>query len=387
MDEKETILFLLENKSKWQAEVPCFVTNSNKLINIIKLLKNSLKGEIAYSYKTNSDPNIARVVLDQGCSFLLSSIEEIEILTKLPGFTAEKLIFQSPSLTLDQVIKIKGLGIKRLIVDSIDQLELILNNIIPDIGCPELLIRINTGVKVERPELPYGMDTYLGFPLNEAMTVLKKLATLQVEGLIRLGVHNHLISQNTYLDVWEKNIKCIADFVASIKQENIKLDFVNFGGGYPVQYSNEVPNISEIGSIISNYQSKISAYYPDIKFIFEPGRKLIAESVTLIGNVAHIKTFMNNKIAILNCSLYNCSLDTLIIKLYLPVCKIDDSDRSKKYDYYVIRGSTPDSRDIFAKNALLPELRSGDFLAFLNAGAYCFGCDFISLPKINNIII
>ena len=73
-------------------------------------------------------------------------------------------------------------------------------------------------------------------------------------------------------------------------------------------------------------------------------------------------------------------MDTLIVDLYLPVKKIQDKDTGE-LKHYVIRGSTPDSLDIFSKDACLPELKKGEFIAFLNCGAYSFGSEFISLRK------
>ena len=60
----------------------------------------------------------------------------------------------------------------------------------------------------------------------------------------------------------------------------------------------------------------------------------------------------------------------------------DNIDKKKKnLKEYVIRGSTPDSLDVFAKNIKLSELKSGDHIAFFHAGAYSFCSDFLSLKK------
>jgi diaminopimelate decarboxylase len=221
------------------------------------------------------------------------------------------------------------------------------------------------------------------------MNVLKKLNPLCEDGKIRLGIHNHLISQNTYLDMWERNTQTMADFVDELKKEGVKIDFVDFGGGYPIEYSNPVPELSIIGNIIYKAQERMTTTFPDMKYIFEPGRKLIGESVAIIGKITHIKNFLDKKIAILSCSLYNCSMDTLIVNLFLTVIKLDcngDNEALNK-ENYIIRGSTPDSLDVFSRGVDLPQLKNGDYLAFLHAGAYSFGSEFISLSKPKNIII
>jgi len=346
-----------------------------------------LPGEIAYSFKTNPDLKITKLICKNGCSFLVSSPDELEKLSRLPGVQEKKLIFQSPSLTKEQLLRLLRLGVKRFSIDSWDQLKLILHYVPLHNDSYELFVRVNTGVKVKNPELPYGMDSYLGFPLEEAKRVLKNIDKFWKNGNIKLGIHNHLISQNTYLDAWGTNVKTITKFLREIKNEGVKIDYVNFGGGYPVAYGNKkVPSLLQIGKILAIGRKNMSKIFPDLKYIYEPGRKTVAESVTIVGQVAHIKKLLTQDVAILNCSLYNCSLDTLIVDLFLPVCKIGRG-RCRKTKSYVIRGSTPDSLDVFSRNVRMPELKNGDFLAFTSAGAYSFGCGFISLSGIKTIMI
>jgi ornithine decarboxylase len=379
--------FLTQNRPKWENQTPCFVVNSEALEKNIHILLNTFKGEIAYSHKTNCHNSIIELVANMGCSFLLSSVEELMSLVRQPNISTDKLIFQSPSLTYDQLQGIRKLGVRRFIIDSEDQLRLLLGNIKSNDNVLELLIRINTGVKVKKPELSYGMDSYLGFPLIKARLALKKLNTLRKKGRIRLGVHNHLISQNTHLDMWKLNLKEITKFVLEMKLEGIRIDSMDFGGGYPVRYLKPVPRLDEISNLITNAQTRISKAYPEIHYIFEPGRKLIAESVLLITQVVHTKKFLSKDVAILNCSLYNHSLDTLIVDLNLPVAKINKTFNNAKLKSYTIRGSTPDSRDVFSREVKLHNLKGGDYLVFKNCGAYTFGSDFISLPKAKYIVI
>lgn len=387
MKNEDSNNFLLKNKSFWEKKTPCFFIDKKVLNKSIDELKEKLEGEIAYSHKTNPDPIIVKAVYDKGCSFLVSSVEELRILLKRFNPSPERIIFQSPSLTLEQYDEIKGAGVYRFSIDSKEQLALILQDIKNNKNTrdvPELFVRINTGIKIESPELPYGMDSYLGFPLSEAEEVLKGLNELKKDGLIKIGVHNHLLSQNTYLDIWKKNLEAIADFVLKLKNNGIEIDSIDFGGGYPVEYEKSVPALSEISDIVNNVKKIIAEILPNMHYVFEPGRKLVAESTALITKVVHTKKFLEQDVAILNCSLYNCSLDTLIIDLYLPAKKIE-RDQSKETKKYIVRGSTPDSLDVFAKKIYFSELKSGDYIAFLKCGAYSFGCDFISLPKVGCI--
>lgn len=383
---KETIGFLESNKQLWADRTPCFVVDKKSFLENLSNLKTELKGQIVYSHKTNPDKQIVELVINEGHSFLFSSIEELEDISKLKGFKAKECIFQSPSLTRDQLVEIKKTGVRRIIIDSEAQLKLILDTIDLENDKFELFIRINTGIKVNNPELPYGMDSFLGFPMPEAKEIIKRLDVYRKKGFIKLGVHNHLISQNTYLDIWKKNLKAISNFITELKDLDITIDYVDFGGGYPVTYTTSAPNIHSIGTLIADVQKQITQIYPKIKYIFEPGRKVVAESICLIGKVSQLKKFNGTNVAILNCSLYNSSMDTLIVGLCLKTDRIGNKS-SKINKNYIIRGCTPDSLDVFARDKSLPALSDGDYLIFHTAGAYSFHSDFISLKKPEYILI
>jgi ornithine decarboxylase len=385
MKNKDNLDFLTRNKRKWENSTPCFIINKEQLYDTLENIKRLLPGEILYSFKTNSHPFIAKIVYSKKFGFLLSSMEEVNKLINCYGVDPKKILFQSPSLTDKQFKKIKSFGVYRFVVDSWKQLELITSSLKDFSQKPELLVRINTGVKINKPELSYSSDSFLGFPIKEAGKVFEHLSKMRNQDMITLGVHNHLLSQNTYIGVWKRNLSTISGFVRELKSNGIKLDVVDFGGGYPVEYSSTVPSLEVISELISKATKEIKVSYPHIHFIFEPGRKVVGESISLIGQVVHKKKFLENNIAILNCSVYNASLDTLIVGLKLMAKKIGGS--KKAYENYVLRGSTPDSLDVFSRKVSLPELNSGDAIVFLHAGAYSFWSDFISLKKPEYIII
>lgn len=385
MDKDAYQKFLISSKKKWELSTPCFVVNEKQLRNTIEYVQRHLPGEIVYSHKTNPHPLITKTVNGHKCGFLLSSIEEAEKIVNDTRVNPEKMIFQSPSLTKQQYEKIKSLGISRFIIDSREQLDLILSSLENMARKPEILIRINTGVTVVNPELDYSTDSYLGFPMVDALNVFKGLNELRKKDQIILGLHNHFLSQNTFLNLWRKNLNIMTDYVKTLRGKGILLDVVDFGGGYPIYYGKNVPTFESIAKLVALTTKRMRRAYPAVRFIFEPGRKIVGESITLVTEIVHTKRFSNTNVIILNGSVYNASMDTLILDLFLPAGKIDKNKKTLKE--YVIRGSTPDSLDLFAKKIRLPELKSGDHIAFFHAGAYSFGSDFISLKKPPHFLI
>ena len=72
-------------------------------------------------------------------------------------------------------------------------------------------------------------------------------------------------------------------------------------------------------------------------------------------------------------------MDTFIAHIRLLV---KDEVTHKEASAYVIKGCTPDSLDIFRYRVFLKDVKVGDTITFLNAGAYNFSTEFCMLPKL-----
>ena len=139
--------------------------------------------------------------------------------------------------------------------------------------------------------------------------------------------------------------------------------------GIPVQMNVfDINNSSEadIYEIINNYE---------IKMIVEPGRFIAAPAVKLVTKVLRI--YDNN--IIVDASVYNSDMDALIVPVKLLV---EGELKKGEGEAYVIKGVTPCSMDLFRYRVYLKDLKEGDEIVFLNAGAYNFSTEFCDLEKI-----
>ena len=102
------------------------------------------------------------------------------------------------------------------------------------------------------------------------------------------------------------------------------------------------------------------------KVIFEPGRYIVADSCELISKVLYVKQSGNKKIVITDCSFS----EYLRPALYDITPPIEVLNNSKDFDVYDIAGGICESTDYLAKDIKLPQIKKGDYLKFLNVGAY-----------------
>ena len=157
------------------------------------------------------------------------------------------------------------------------------------------------------------------------------------------------------------------------------LDIVCIGGGIPGNYKNvSDKSIEYVFNKIAEVKEWLSSY--SIKTLIEPGRFLASCPVTLETQIINIV----GSTIIVNCSVYNSAMDTIIVPIKLLV---KGELEENKGNAYTIKGYTPCSLDIFRYKVFLKNPKIGDKIIFLNAGAYNFSTDFCNLEKLETIIV
>ncbi len=367
-----------ENRKSWESRTPCFVLYKSIIEDKLREFKANFNGECAYSLKTNPHPEIARLIHQRGYNFTVCSIEELQKLQKIIG-NISRIIYLSPALDKEELRKVLQVGVKRLSLDSPSHVEMAILYIH---DLEEVFLRVATGHKVQQEDFPYEKISYLGVPIDESLSYLEVISRHGTN----VGIHNHLSSQNTDLGSWRDNLDVLYEFINSAKQKVLPLNSINLGGGFPVSYNKQAPYLEEIADIVSEFQSRVRAFYPNISYVFEPGRYIVGESAVLITRVKQKKKFGDKNILIVDASTYNSSMDTILVGLNLPCQVFHDEDNYKPKEHYTIRGRSPCSLDVFRKDVALPKTEVGDYIVFLNAGAYNFSSDFVSLEKPKTVI-
>ena len=363
-------------KGLWKNNTPCFFYDKSIIVKNLNKFNSLFNGETAYSLKTNSEKEIIKTINLNGNNFSVCSLEELEILKKVIK-DISKVIYYSPSLDKEELEKVLNLGIKRICIDSVNQVNLIIES--PH-RLNEVFLRVSTEPKHNNKDFVYGENSFLGVHIEEYLKVLEKLNNKK----FKLGIHNHLASQNNDLNSWKLNLEVLSETIKQIKKKRLKLNSINLGGGYPINYGKSPLSIGKIAQIINEFKIKTKKVYPDIEFVFEPGRVIVGDAAILIAKVKQDKKFGNENILITDVSTYNASMDTLIVGLNLPVKSLS---KNKNLVSYHIRGRSPDSLDFFSKNISLPRTKSGDYIIFQNAGAYNFSSDFLHFKKPNVMVV
>ncbi|MBI2129449.1 decarboxylase [Candidatus Woesearchaeota archaeon] len=336
-----------------------FVLSRSKVIEQHNKLK-ALDADISYSFKTNEE--VGKVLEEEtGCLFSIHFENDLPFLKD-----RSRVIFLAQGLNEEQLNRLFDLGINKFVVDNLVDLNTLLHYIKKSNKKILLLLRmklkentIHTG-----KYFVFGMESKI---INEKIIELKNNKNIE-----NLGVHVHRKTQN----VSEWSLKY--ELSEALNEETLKLlDIVCIGGGIPGNYRNvSDKSIEYVFNKIAEVKEWLSSY--SIKTLIEPGRFLASYPVTLETEIINI---VGNTV-IVNCSVYNSAMDTIIVPIKLLV-----KGELESGEAYTIKGYTPCSLDIFRYKVFLKNPKIGDKMIFLNAGAYNFSTDFCNLEKLETVVV
>jgi ornithine decarboxylase len=338
-----------------------FILSKKVLSEQVKKLED-LGLKISYSYKTNRI--VGQVLQGLNVDFSIHEKEEIDKIKD-----KSKVWFFLQAENEKEILEILNKGIINFVVDNEVDLKRVLEII------PREKIKINLSLRMKFQEHRIGTGKYFvyGMPSNKINEIISEIKdNLFIE---KLGIHLHRKSQNT--SEWE----IVEELKDSLKKEILeRIDFVNIGGGLPSLYVSSNEKVFNY-IFLKLRETKKWLEEKKIETYIEPGRFLAAPCVKL--EVEIIQKYEKN--LIVNTSIYNCALDTILTGTKMLV----EGELSEMEDgeFFLIKGNSPTRDDIFRyKVKLKSNIKVGDKIIFLNAGAYNYTTDFFGDKKLNTEI-
>jgi ornithine decarboxylase len=103
-------------------------------------------------------------------------------------------------------------------------------------------------------------------------------------GLDPFGLSFHVGSQQVNTASYEAAIAKVAMLFTDLREAGVKVRMVNLGGGYPVRYRQEVPEIDDIGAAIMGAMAEhFGNALPDV--VIEPGRFIVGDAGVVSAEV------------------------------------------------------------------------------------------------------
>ena len=344
-----------------QPATPCLVLDVDRVEANYRRLQAALPlARIYYAVKANPAAAILERLAGLGSCFDAASFEEVS--AALEAGAAPEAVSYGNTVKKESAIRAAyARGVRMFAFDSEGELEKLARS------APGSRVYCRILVGNDGAEWP--LSRKFGCELEMARELMLRAGEL---GLDPFGLSFHVGSQQMHTTAYEAAIAKVAMLFTDLKQAGVKVRMVNLGGGYPVRYRAEVPEIDAFGSAIMGAMAEhFGNALPDI--VVEPGRFIAADAAVVSAEVVLVS---------------RKSKDDPVRWVYLDIGRFgglaETEGEAIKYAFrtphdggaegpVTIAGPTCDSTDtLYEKsNYRLPEsLVPGDRIEILSAGAY-----------------
>ncbi len=343
---------------------PLYVYDAQKIKQQFHRLKNAFNSieslEIRYAVKALSNLNILNILKECGSGLDTVSIEEIK-LGLHAGFDPKKIIFTPNGVCFTELEEAVSLGVQ-INIDNLNVLEKF-GNIYPEVPVclrinPHIMAGGNTNISVGH------IDSKFGISIHQLPHILRIVDNTKMN---INGLHMHTGSDILDIGVFLQAAEILFDTAKHFKN----LSFLDFGSGFKVAYG---PN--DIETDIENLGEKLSKRFIDfcesygkkLALTFEPGKFLVSEAGYFVVKTNAIKQTTSTVFAQVD-SGFNHFIRPMLYGAKHEIINISQPKNHKRF--YSVVGYICET-DTFANNQQISEINEGDYLAFKNAGAYCF---------------
>jgi len=318
---------------------------------------------VCYSIKANSNLALCHALAKAGCGADIVSGGELYRVLKA-GFKPENIVFAGVGKTEQEIEYGLKTNIFMFNVESMPEAKLI-NRVAKRLKKKaSVSIRVNPDVDPHTHEyITTGKkENKFGINFHEATDFYIQLR--QLPNLDVIGIHFHIGSQimtpGPYLDAIRRGTL----LVHKLKDAEIHLKVLNIGGGMGIIYKDEKPMTAK------EFAETIVPLVKDLhcKLILEPGRHIVGNAGILVTKVIYIKETPVKRFVVVDAAM-NDLIRPCLYDAYHEIKPLHQNNNRSAIEVDVV-GPVCESADFFAKNRVLPEVRPGELLAIMSAGAY-----------------
>jgi len=256
-----------------QPSTPCLVLDMDRVAENFRTLRAALPlARIYYAVKANPAPQVLARLVALGSRFDAAGAEEIDACLAA-GAPAEAISFGNTIKKPRAIARAHAAGVPLYAFDSAEELEKLARH------APGR--RVYCRIMVENKGADWPLSRKFGTDVATARDLMLRAGEL---GLDPYGLSFHVGSQQTDTASYELAIGKVAMLFTDLRDSGVNLRMVNLGGGFPVRYRDEVPEIGAFGSAIMGAMTR--AFGNDLpEIIIEPGRCIVGDAGVVSAEV------------------------------------------------------------------------------------------------------
>lgn len=354
---------------------PLYVYDAELFERQVIRLRSLLPTDVRLLYSVKANPNVSVVgffhELVDGAD--ISSLGEL-LTAEKAGFKSDQLFFVGPSKSSEELSESVRRGLGAIVVESEEELFLV-NTLASKVGNrPNVLIRVNPECTSASGSKLIMSGTARQFGIDESLVCDLLRRSRSLPHLSIKGIHVYL---GTRILGWRTAINHAATVLATAARLQLKgftCEIIDIGGGLGIPYfwGEHEFDLKEfcmnLGNLLDEKRNKLG--HPT--FVMELGRYLTAEAGVFISRVRFVKKSRGQKFVLTGGGIHHhhASMSTSgMMRGNFPIEVLNKMGYAKSMSA-TICGPLCTPADVLATNVELPDVRRGDLIGVLKAGAY-----------------
>lgn len=367
-----------------KVSTPFYLYSYHTLVRHFTVFDEAFKGIphlVCYSAKSNSNLALLRLFVNLGGGVDIVSGGELYRAIRA-GADPGKIVFSGVGKREDEIEYALKVGILMFNVESSQELQVI-NEVAGRIGKKApISIRVNPDIDAKtHPYISTGLkQNKFGIDILRAPMAFR-LAT-QLPKVQVVGIDCHLGSQIIEAEPFMEGLRKLKRLVEDLRKEGMEIQYLDLGGGLGITYEDEEP---------PHPVEYASTILEDIKgfgctLILEPGRVIVGNAGVLVSRVLYTKANEEKRFVIVDAGM-NDLVRPSYYGSYHQILPVKQETREEIIADVV--GPICESSDFLAKGRKLPDLRSGELIAVMSAGAYGFSMstNYNSRPRVAEVLV
>jgi diaminopimelate decarboxylase len=347
---------------------PFYLYSGNTLANHVKAFAGAFKGVphlVCFALKSNSNGAVLRLLGREGAGADIVSGGELFRALRA-GIAPKKIVYAGVGKRRDEIEYALKIGILMFNVESGEELLAL------DRAAEEMHVKARIALRVN-PNIDPKTHAYIstglkenkfGIPIEHALEhyqMAKNLSHVEV-----VGIHQHIGSQITEIQPFVDAVEKLVSFVKELRSAGVSIQYINMGGGLGITYKDETPPLP---------RELAKAVQPLLKdcgctLVLEPGRAIVGNAGILVTSILYHKESGEKRFLIVDAGM-NDLIRPSLYEAYHEIKPVIEPASSRKAVFDVV-GPICESGDYLAKDREMPEVKPGDLLSVMGAGAYGF---------------
>lgn len=365
---------------------PCYIYSHATLIRHFQVYDSAFKNIphlIAFAMKANSNLAILRLMAKEGSGVDIVSGGELFRALRA-GVPPSKIVFAGVGKNAEEIRDALKADILMFNVESSPEIHA-LNDVAASLGKKaRVALRINPDIDPKtHPYISTGLKkSKFGIAADRAVeefTLASSLGHIEV-----VGVHAHIGSQLTEVTPFVESLKKVITLVDQLKRQGINIRYLNIGGGLGITYSDEKPPLpQELADAVSPLVKDLN-----LTLVMEPGRVIVGNAGILVTKALYEKIGETKRFIIVDAAM-NDLIRPSLYNAYHDIRPVSEVLLHRPKHAVDVVGPVCESGDFLAKDRTLPEVKPGDLLAVMSAGAYGFvmASNYNSRPRVPEVLV